>query len=55
MRDSEGHSKRNEGPDAAVRDEPAQNLHARSVSLILRFCVTYSDTNVNNSEILQEV
>ena len=30
-----------------------QSSRGRSVSLILRFCVTYSDTNVNNSEILQ--
>lgn len=53
MRDSEEPSERNQEPDSLRRDL-RRPRNGRPVSLILRFCVTYSDTTVNNSEILQQ-
>src|ERR1700691_2302431 len=50
MSGSEGHRDQKGKPE--VRDLCRQ-CSSRLMSLILTFCVTYSDTNVINSEILQ--
>src|SRR5260370_33173702 len=51
MPDSEGHREQNGKPELT---RLVQTMYGSPLlSLILTFCVTYSDTKVNNSEILQ--